>query len=80
MLVAVDLQLLLCTPDGVRCFCNLRYIFLHLALARWHMLLTTFHFLKPFCCLAVQSSLMMELSGDLSTPYAKAHLIHDCGS
>ena len=22
----------------------------------------------------------MELSGDLSTPYAKAHLIHDCGS
>ena len=41
------------------------------------MLLTTFHFLKPFCCLAVRSSLMVELSGDLSTPYAKAHLVHN---
>ena len=41
------------------------------------MLLTTFHFLKPFCFLAVRSSLMVELSGDLSTPYAKAHLVRN---
>ena len=33
MLVAVDLQLLLCAPDGVKCFCNLRYIFFHCSLA-----------------------------------------------
>ncbi len=81
MLVAVDLQLLLCAPDGVRCFCTLRYIFFHcsLALARWHLLLTTFHFLIPFCCLAVRSSLMVELSGILSTPYATAHLVHNFG-
>ena len=44
------------------------------------MLLTTVHFLKPFCYLAVRSSLMVELSGDLSTPYAKAHLVHNCGT
>ena len=44
------------------------------------MLLTTFHFLIPVCCLAVRSSLMVELSGDLSTPYAKVHLVHNRGS
>ena len=64
MLVAADLQLLLCTPHGVRCFCYLRYIFFHFNLALSKMAHVADHLSFPYtfllpCC---------------------AILVHNCGS
>jgi hypothetical protein len=50
MVVAADLQLLLCAPDGVNAsatciVCSFTAALLLASLARWHLLLHTCHFI-----------------------------------